>query len=277
MEANKILSADLLDILFEGRNKEYGAYDLRKTYQQRLKRSLLIMFSFLLLVTGANFLLGFIKPAAGGIVEIKDLQLTKVESPPKQEIPPPVIQPPPKAAEPIKMKMFTNPLIVKEDPPEDEKPPVNSELDNVKIGTANTDGKEDDGTMVGPPGNDKGLLNEPKKAVVDDLPFTKVEIESEYPGGPQKWMRYLEKQFGAPGFYPEDAVEKGVQGSVMIMFVVDVDGTVSNVTAVSGPAELQPSAIKAIRSSGKWIPAVQNGRKVKSYKRQAITFKISDE
>src|SRR4051794_19103087 len=86
MDANKILSADVLDIVFEGRNKSYGAYDLRKNYRQRLGKSILIMFSLLLLVIGANFLFSFITPNDSGVFIVdKVINLEKVPDRPAPE------------------------------------------------------------------------------------------------------------------------------------------------------------------------------------------------
>ena len=276
MDASKILSADPLDILFDGRNKAYGAYDLRKHYRERLRKALLIMFSSLLLIFGGIFLFGFINPGKGRLMIDNEVLLAKVEPPPaeKKIEPPPVIPPPQKEEVRMKMKQFTPPVIEK-DPPEDEKPPEMKELDDVKIGTANNpDGKLDDGTITAPVGDSKGLVDVAKKPVEDDAPFIKVEKESEDPGGPEAWKRYLERNLF--NNYPQEAMDNEVQGSVMIQFVVDVNGVVSDVTALAGPKELQSAAITVIRKSGKWTPAIQNGRKVKSYKKQQITFRLGE-
>ena len=276
MDANKILSADVLDILFEGRNKSYGAYDLRKTYGQRLGRALLIMFSLLLLIIGANFLFGFINPSPAEMPIGPDVILQSVESPPPpvEKIIPPPPKPPaaPAASVRINTTQFTTPPIIEKDPPEDQRPPEMTETENTRIGTANiTDGKEDDGLMR-PEGNDKGkgIIEAPKKE--DDGPVLVVEIESKYPGGPDAWRKFLERNLF--NNLPQDAVDQGIEGSVLIRFVVDVDGTVSDITVMSGPKEYQQAAVNAIRKSGKWTAAIQNGRKVKSYKMQAITVKL---
>ena len=61
---------------------------------------------------------------------------------------------------------------------------------------------------------------------------------------------------------------------MVVQFIVDKAGTVSDVEAISGPQELRDEAVRVIKKSGKWTPAVQNGRQVKSYKKQPITFKL---
>ena len=101
--------------------------------------------------------------------------------------------------------------------------------------------------------------------------FTKVEVESEFPGGQQAWSNYLFKTLK----YPQPAINANKQGTVVIQFIVDTDGKISDVEAISGPKELQAESIRVIKESGNWVSAVQNGKKVKSYKRQPITFKLA--
>ena len=102
-----------------------------------------------------------------------------------------------------------------------------------------------------------------------------VQIESEYPGGLSAWLRYLTKTL--PKYYTDDLVEQQIQGRVVVQFVVDTEGNVSDVRGVEGPKELMEVGEKVIRLSGKWTPAIQNGHKVKSYKRQPIIFKAAEE
>ena len=277
MEVNKILSADVLDIIFEGRNKDYGAYDLRKTYNKRLVTSLLIV--------GALCLLLFIGYLASALlvgkedkakVDVQDVKLEEIKQEEKKEEPPP--PPPPKPPDPPKVEMakFTPPKIVKdEEVKEEEKPPEVEKLEDTKIGTMNQEGQKDEG-IVAPPVEDggKGVVEAPKKDDEDwDKTFTKVEIESEYPGGAAAWQRYLNRNLR----YPQEAIDNEVQGAVVVQFIVDKEGNVSDVEAISGPNELRAEAVRVIKKSGKWTPAVQNGRQVKSYKKQPIVFRLESE
>jgi protein TonB len=173
------------------------------------------------------------------------------------------------------MAKFTPPKIVpdKEVKPE-EKPPEQEKLEDTKIGTVNQEGVKDDG-IAAPPVSDagKGVVEAPKKDDEDyDKTFTKVEIESEFPGGAAAWLRYLNKNLR----YPDDAVNNEIQGTVVVQFIVDKEGNVSDVQAISGPDNggLREEAVRVIKKSGKWTPAVQNGRQVKSYKKQPIVFKL---
>lgn len=99
---------------------------------------------------------------------------------------------------------------------------------------------------------------------------THVEIESEYPGGITAWYRFLQKTL----VYPDEAVRNEIQGQVVVKFIVGVDGRTSDIKAISGPLELRAEAVRVVKKSGTWVPAVQNGIKVESYKSQPINFKL---
>ena len=275
MEANKILSADILDIVFEGRNKDYGAYELRKTYRRRLMIAMIGMAALCALLFVGYILANTISNSEDKAIVVQDVQLEELKQEEKKEEPPP---PPPKPPDPPKVEMakFTPPKIVKdEEVKEEEKPPEIEKLEDTKIGTINQEGVKDEG-IVAPPVSDegKGVVEAPKKVEEDwDKTFTKVEIESEYPGGAAAWQRYLIKTLR----YPQEAQDNEIQGTVVVQFIVDKAGMVSDVEAISGPKELRDEAVRVIKKSGQWTPAVQNGRQVKSYKKQPIQFRLETE
>jgi protein TonB len=275
MEINKILSADILDIIFEGRNKEYGAYELRKTYSKRLTIAIVSMAAvILLLFVGYLLANNFNKDDGKPKMNVQDVELENIQEEKREEPPPP---PPPKPPEPPKVEMakFTPPKIVKdEEVKEEEKPPEVEKLEETKIGTINQEGIKDEGIVAPPIDDGKGVVEAPKKEEEDwDKTFTKVEIESSYPGGQAAWQRYLNKSLR----YPQEAQDNEIQGAVVIQFIVDKEGNVSEVEAISGPNELREEAVRVIKKSGKWTPAVQNGRQVKSYKKQPIVFRLETE
>jgi protein TonB len=277
MEVNKILSADILDIIFEGKNKDYGAYELRKTYNRRLITALVTMAALCILMLGGYLLsTAFKGDDTAKKLTAQDVQLEEVKQEEKHEEPPP--PPPPKPPDPPKVEMtkFTPPKIVKdEEVKPEEKPPEVEKLEETKIDVVNQEGVKDEG-IVAPPVEDagKGVIEAPKKVEEDwDKTFTKVEIESEYPGGAAAWQRYLNRNLR----YPQDAIDTEIQGTVVVQFIVDKEGVVSDVEAISGPKELRDEAVRVIRKSGKWTPAVQNGRQVKSYKKQPIVFRLETQ
>jgi TonB family protein len=103
--------------------------------------------------------------------------------------------------------------------------------------------------------------------------FTKVEIESEFPGGASAWLHFLNQNLR----YPDNAVNNMIQGNVIVGFVVDTEGHIPvNSVWIDQSVEysLDQAALHIIFISPAWTPANQNGRKVKSYKRQPINFRL---
>ena len=104
----------------------------------------------------------------------------------------------------------------------------------------------------------------------DSLAFAKVEKESEYPGGMAGWTTYLNNNMR----YPPKAMKKNIQGTVIVQFIIDATGNVTDIEAIEGPHMLAEEAVRLIKASGKWIPAQQDGKKVKSYKKQPFVFRL---
>lgn len=101
--------------------------------------------------------------------------------------------------------------------------------------------------------------------------FTSVEVESEFPGGEGAWIKYMRKNL----VYPEESLSNNVMGNVIIQFIVDKEGWVTDVDiAKSAEFYLDREALRFISSSPKWIPATQDGKKVKSYKKQPLYFRF---
>src|SRR6185437_4675412 len=199
METNKILDADILDLLFEGRNKEYGAYDLRRHYNGRLGRAIAVTSGLVVVLCSFTLVKGHGRAAAAAPA-VTDVVMEALP----EKTPPPVVPPPPVVkAPPVATKIFTAPKLVNEDVPDDVKPPENDELDKVKIGTVNTAGGQDDGIVGGPPsdGVEKGIVENPKDESGGDEVVLHVEIESQYPGGLPAWARFLNKNL----HYPDEA------------------------------------------------------------------------
>jgi protein TonB len=283
MDANKIFNADLLDLVFEGRNKEYGAYELRKEYNSRLTKAIVITISLAGLILLTSFLMNEYKARNKGEVVVQEVKLEEIVQEEKNEPPPP---PPPKPPEPPKVEMakFTPPKVVKdEEVKEEEKPPEVEKLEDVKIASVNQEGTKDEG-IVAPPVEGTGVIEAPKVEEEDKV-FTKVEIEAEFPGGSAGWTRFVTREIERN---IDELQEDGKSGTVVILFIVDKDGKPSEVRALGcgeagvanclGPnSKLAEVAVAAIRKGPNWKPAVQNGRNVKAYRRQPVTFRLAEE
>jgi protein TonB len=284
MDPNKIKDAELIDIVFEGRNKEYGAYELRKKYNKRLTTALAITMALGALI----FLTAFIANVATkskGKVEVAEVQLEQIQQEEQKNEPPP--PPPPKPPEPPKVEMakFTPPKVVKdEEVKEEEKPPEVEKLDEAKIGLANQEGNKDEG-IVAPPVEDKGGVVEAPKVEDEDKVFQKVEIDAEFPGGTGAWTKYVSREIERNS---DEIMEDGKSGTVVVLFIVDKEGAVSEVRALPcgeagvpncvGPgSKLAEVAVAAIKKGPKWKPAIQNGKSVKAYRRQPVTYRIEEQ
>ncbi|MFM2361801.1 MAG: hypothetical protein RLZZ316_703 [Bacteroidota bacterium] len=117
----------------------------------------------------------------------------------------------------------------------------------------------------------KDSIRMARKDNADTAVFSKVEVESEFPGGVRGWIQYLQKNLR----YPDRAINSRIQGTVRIQFIVDKEGNIEEIEIVkSVEFTIDEEAMRLIRKSPQWTPAVQDGRKVKSYKIQPITFRL---
>jgi protein TonB len=274
MEANKILSADILDLVFEHRNKDYGAYELRKTYNRRIIRALIITGSVALLALVGSILSSSFETEKTQKLEIRDITLEDIKEEEQKVEPPPPPPPPPPEPPKIEMKQFTPPKIVKDEEVQ-EPPPPQEELKEVKIDVINQEGIKDEG-IIAPTVIDegKGVIEEKKED--PNRIFEKVEIEAKFLGGDAAWKRFLERNLNANA--PVDnGAPPGVY-QVVVQFVVSRDGTVSDIRALTNHGYgMEQEAIRVLKKAPKWEPAVQNGRQVNAYRKQPITFQVTNE
>jgi protein TonB len=273
MEANKILSADLLDIVFEGRNKEYGAYELRRTYNRRITRALIITASVAGLSRICDFQPDEEQQRQPGQTVRNDDPGCKAG---RKEEPPPPPPPPPKQEPPkVEMKQFTPPVIKKDEEVE-KPPPPQEELKEVKIAEVDQEGVKDE-NIVTPVVVDEGKQVVEEKPVEDENKiFDKVEIEASFPGGDSKWRRYLESNCNGQ-VASDNGAPEGTYTTV-VQFVVDKEGNISDVRSLTNHGYgMEEEAMRVIKKGPKWTPAVQNGRQVKAYRKQPITFQVTGE
>ncbi|HSV10153.1 MAG TPA: energy transducer TonB [Hanamia sp.] len=275
MEAKQILKADLLDILFEGRNKEYGAYELRKTYNKRITKALIgTVVLILLILIGSAIATKLNKDNA--VVQLKTTETTLQqikpnEPPPPPPPPPPKLPPPP----PVATIQFTPPKVVKDE--EVIKPPPEiKQIEEAKVDVKTVEGTKDLG-IVAPPSDEKGtnVVAPPAEKKEDpDKVFTKVEIEAQFPGGPQAWTRYVTRAIQSQ----IDEFTDADYGTCVVRFIVDKTGQVSDVQATTMKgSKLAEIAVNAIRKGPKWTPAQQNGRYVNAYRLQPVTLQNPNE
>ncbi|HKO82515.1 MAG TPA: energy transducer TonB [Chitinophagaceae bacterium] len=268
MDTNKILSADLLDLIFDDRNKEYGAYDLRRNYHIRITKSLVFTGVFITLVFTGVVLANKLEPKRNPTDSIKAVTLIAIEPEKPEQISEPLKKP-----EPIQVQTekLTNITITKDEDVEDT-PPEQTDLIDSEIGLTKTDGAIDNGLSV-PSNLDEGKDIIENKIAKESTEFLPIEIEAKFDGD---WIKFLFKNLN-----PQVPIDNGAPAGnyiVVLQFVVDVDGTVSDIKPLTNHGYgLEQEAIRVLRKAKKWEPAIQNGRKVKAYRKQPITFQVTEE
>ena len=274
METNKILTADFLDILFDGRNKLYGAYDLRKTYNSRVSKSLLVTCSIFIFIVGGAYLA---KSMSGknSISEriVKEVALSK---PPEEKVKPIPVVVPPVVTPPVRTIANPPPKIVV-DIDVVKPPPDIQELLDAKIDLKTQDGVKDDYHIAVPTEekNSSVILAPVRKASEPDSTFIAVQIQAAFPGGDEGWIKYVKR---AVENNVDELTEAGESGTCRVKFIVDKAGSVSEVEALTlKGTKLAEIAVNAIRKGPRWTPAQQNGRFVKAFREQPITFSIDEK
>ncbi|MEO7982545.1 MAG: energy transducer TonB [Bacteroidota bacterium] len=271
MEPNKILSAELIDVIFDGRNKDYGAYELRKTYSTRTKLALSFTICVVALaLTGVTLANSFKKnQRLYDLKEVVELKSVADEKPP-EKLPEPEKQPEPPQAQ---VQKFTTLKITPDDLVTDP-PPDQRELDSSVIGSKDQVGIPDDGIEKPTEliGQDKGII-EDKPLKDPDHIVEIVDIPAKFSGN---WKNFLERNLN-----PEVPVDNGAPAgrySVVMQFVVDKEGAVSEIKALTDHGYgLEQEAIRVLKKAPKWQPAILAGYTVKAYHRQVIVFEVLGE
>jgi protein TonB len=192
-------------------------------------------------------------------------------------------KPKPVEVKQVRTEIYVIPKVVPNDQVKDN-PPTMDQLDSAVIGTTHIDGDV-------PTGNEPAVKEAISSGVVE-APTSKepeilidVQIQAEFPGGNKAWSDYISR---AVSKSMDELVDDGKNGTVVAQFVVDTEGNVSDVkvlgcneatvaNCIGTQSKLAEIAIAAIKRGPKWKPAEQNGRKVKAYRRQPITFKLEQE
>lgn len=270
MQTNQILSAPLLDIIFDGRNKDYGAYELRKTYNRRITKAMVVTGIVTVLAFGGVVLANSVKKKdeVFHFTSVTTLQKIPDEKPP-EKIPEP--ERPREPEPPIQTVQYTEPVIT-ENP--ETPPPTQQQIDVSLVDTVTRSGGIDDRApdpSIHDIGGNTGILDD--KVKKETGPAERVDIDAKFDGN---WKRFLETNLN--GEVPVNNSAPAGRYSVVIRFVVDVDGSMSEITALTAHGYgLEQEAIRVIKKSKKWEPAFLNGVHVKAYKKQVIVFDVVEE
>ena len=275
METNKILNADVLDIIFEGKNKAYGAYQLRKSYKKTLSRALVITGGTLLLALGGTVLANVINGNDHNR-RLNTLETTMAQLNTEDPAPPPPPPPPPPPVEQPKLDFkqirFTPPVIVRD---EDVKPDevIRDIEPDAAISNKDVDSKNTNPVVQAPVDETDTRVVEIKKPDDENTIFTSVQIEAGFPGGVDAWLSYLRNNLN--GDLPVENGATAGKYTVVVKFVVSLDGSVSDVKCENDPGfGMCDEAVRVIKKTKNWTPAIQNGKHVNAYCRQPVVFLV---
>lgn len=263
MKASSYLSSQLLDIIFEYKNKNYGAYELRYTYPRRMEKALAFTGSLVLACAIFFFFNSLHKsklvaaPAIVKPIELTDLKLKDPE-------PPQVLPPKPPAAPKIAPQIkYTQMDVVKDQLVRPQEQPPNLDQIQQNVISIQTQKGSLDGAQVALISNKRnGVTEEAKK----NKPFIFVEQMPRFPGA----STYEESNNKALAFisqhihYPAIAREQGIEGTVVVQFIIAPDGQLENIHVIgkSPGGGLAEEAIRVVKKMPSWIPGKQNGRNV---------------
>jgi protein TonB len=252
------------ELVFENRNKAYGAYTLRKNYNKRLT---LIMASMILAFVLGSLAMFIIRNLPKEEIEApkgSDKTWT-VQPPPKDLPPPPPTTPPPPPLE--KMTEFIPPVI--EDDPVTDPVPTQDQLEDTKAGDKTQDGSDEN---FDPP---QQTDDTPKQIDTKPDPIeTFVEEEADFPGGFAEMAKFINDNID----YPQEAIDLGIKGRVTVRFVVEKDGRISNVsvaTPLAGCKACDKAAVKVVEKMPSWKAGKNGGREVRTWVTLPVKFEVN--
>ena len=272
-----LVANECADLVFQNRNKDYGAYVLRKGTSSRNVKSMLIVLILGLLAVAGIKLINFINEqsevANTQAVELSAIEEAKKKAKKVEKVEQPKVEPEKIEVEKVKSSIkFTAPVIKKDDEvrPEDEMKSQDEIMNSkVAVGFANVIGNDESGEVLKAK---EMIVNEPVKPKEEENKvFDVVEQMPSFPGGMAALMAYLQKSIK----YPPVAEENGIQGRVVCTFVVERDGSVTDVrVAKSVDPSLDKEAVRVVSAMPRWIPGKQNGQSVRVKYTLPVTFRL---
>lgn len=274
-----VYKTEWLDLVFANRNKSYGAYDLRSKSSSIMTRALF--------VAGSLFVLLCFSPLIYAKLFPKDIV---VETPPtvvkldnvihqmKPDIPKPEEKPEPAKADPVKVKTIALPSqVVVVNKTELPPPPTIDDIKLAVIGPKTQDGIVAPNAVVAETkgnGDGNGTAKEGTGTESNEVVgLSGVDEYPEFTGGAKAWSKYMERNLR----YPSRAQEEGAAGKVYVSFVVEKDGSITDVSVIKGIGfGCDEEAMKVIKKSPLWKPGRNKGVPVRVRYNMAINFQISN-
>ena len=264
-----------VDLVFEGKNQNYGAYQLRKSTGSRNVKAMLIMLAIGIAIAAFVAIKGVVENAMkqdvaieadvelAKLAEKKEAKVEKKEEPKIEKV----------EVEKVKSSVKFVPPVIKKDsevkPEEELKSQEELNKTNTAIGAFDVKGNDE---AAGEVLKAKEVIAQPEPPKEEETKvFDVVEQMPSFPGGPSALMQFLSSNIK----YPVVAEENGVQGRVVCTFVVEKDGSITDVRVIkSVDPSLDKEAVRVVKSMPKWIPGKQNGSAVRVKYTVPVTFRL---
>ena len=282
-----LTSKEWRDLVFEGKNQEFGAYQLRKSSDKRHNLAMLYVLIGLAVVAAILFSLNMYndyraeieaaeakeraeKMSAAQLAQMEEVDEVEEEVE-EQRFEQPEIEVP---QEVLATVQVTQIAIVDAEEVKNEVMDMEAQQeDNTARGVVNQEGSDDADKFQAVA--EQVVVKEPEpEPVKEEEIFVAVEQQPEFPGGTAALMKWLASNVR----YPQMALENGISGRVIVKFVVEKDGSVSGVTLVRGvDKDLDREAIRVVKSMPKWQPGKNNGQAVRCYFNLPVNFKLAEQ
>lgn len=261
-----IIKNQWLDIVFEGRNKIYGAYELRKSNTKTTVRALIIGSIVFTLAVAAPIIANLL-PSSDVDEKDNDIRITTVKLPPKPKKIEPNLPPPPPPAPKVDQVKFVKPVVAKAEEVTEE-PPKIVELKEKKIGSESIKGNPDAVLTVDEPvGTGTAAVVEEDNNVYNTAG---IEVKPDFPGGIEKFYKFVGNNYKTPE-------EEGLKGKVYVTFVVEKDGSLTDIKVLRDIGYgTGAEAVRVLKKCPKWTPGEQNGKKVRVLYSLPITIQSAD-
>ena len=258
----QVTSVERNNIVFAHRNREYGAFVIRRDYDKRL---LIIMIALIGTIGLAYGAYKVVQSIPEEIEEEKPMDMSQftIAAPPPEDLPPP---PPEEPIPPMEKSVAFLPPVVSDEEQTDP-PPIQEDMDDKKSSTLDND--TDNESFTAPQTPKVEIIEKAKEPEI----ALDVEEYAEFPGGKKAMMEFLNKNIK----YPQLAIEQGIQGRCFLRFVVSTEGKISDVRVLRGVPdcpECDKEAIRVVKSMPRWKPGKNNGRGVNSYFDMPVSFTL---
>ncbi|WP_176852002.1 energy transducer TonB [Mucilaginibacter sp. OK268] len=271
-----LYNAEWLDLVFDHRNKEYGAYDLRKNYGQTMARAMGLALAGVAILVAASIVFKHkIEPVPKvnmTPVDLKDITIQPPVEPKLKKQDPPKSVDPPAPAVPIKQTAIPTHVATENERTVD---PVDISKIEGAIGPVTVDGPAKGpenvlNTNTTPGGNGPGTAPANNNVVEVGT----LEVMPEPVGGAAAWGKFLQKNLR----FPAVAQEQGVSGRVIMSFIIEKDGSLSNIKVERGAGYgFDEEALRVLKLAKAWKPGIQNGQPVRVRYNIPINFQLSEQ